>query len=284
MIIPGRDSQALSAELAAITGRELMPISRQQFPDGEWLIELDASPHASAIIVASTTSVTAHLDLLFLQDAAREAGVEELMTVVPYLGYARQDKAFDDGQPVSVRAVARAISTGTDRVLTVDPHELSVLEHFDVPARAVHIADRLVEPLPSDLTDPLFLAPDAGARDLATTLRDAYGSGSADHLNKSRTSGRSVEITPTDAAVSGRDIILIDDIIATGGTMSEAVAMLRDRGANRLIASCVHPLLADDAYVRLKRAGVDMVYGTDTIERHVSALSAAPAIADALDE
>lgn len=282
MIIPGRVSQALAAELAAHTDRELMPIKRRQFPDGEWLVEFEEPPGREAIVVASTTSGTAHLDLLLLQDAAREAGVEDLTTVVPYLGYARQDKAFEPGQPVSVRAMARAIATGTDRVLTVNPHETSVLDHFDVPARSICLADRLAEPLSPDLSDPLFLAPDAGARDLARSLRDAYGSGTVDHLEKTRRSGRTVEMEPTDAAVADRDAVLIDDIIATGGTMAEAIRMLREGDADRIVAACVHPMLAEDAYIRLMRAGIDAIYGTDTIERHVSVISAAPAVAEAI--
>lgn len=282
MIIPGVASQVLAAELAAATDRELLPVTRTQFPDGEHLVELEKSPGTDAVVVASTLSDSAHMDLLLLQDAAREAGVEQLTTVIPYLGYARQDAAFDAGQPVSVRAVARAISTETDLILTVNPHEETVTDQFDVPAQQICCAHRLASTLPSTLTDPLFVAPDAGARHLARTVRDAYGSGQIDHLEKTRHTDRRVDIEPTDADIADRDVVLTDDIIATGGTMVEAVRMLRNNAADRILATCVHPLLAEDAYLRLHQAGVDTIIGTDTVERTVSTVSAAPAIAEAL--
>lgn len=283
MIIPGLASQAVAASLATETGRDLMPVTRRQFPDGERLVELEADPGTAPIIVASTVSSAAHMDLLLLQDAAREAGATELTTVIPYLGYARQDTDFADGQPVSVRAIARAIAPGTDRVLTVNPHETDVLEYFDVPSRAVSVAGELAEALSADLLDPVFLGPDEGARALAHHVRDAYGRGTADHLEKTRHSDRAVEIAPSDTAVADRDVVLVDDIISTGGTMCEAANVLDDRGANELIVTCVHPMLAEDAYVRLRREGVRAIYGTDTIERTVSVVSAAPAIAESLE-
>ncbi len=283
MIVPGVTSQVLAAALADATGRDMAAVDRTRFPDGELLVEIESTPGDAAIVVASTTSSEAHMDLLLLQDALREAGVSDLTTVVPYLGYARQDTAFEAGQPVSVRPVARAIGAGTDRVITVNPHEDEVIEHFEVPATAVDAIGRLVDALPSDLTDPLFLAPDGAARGLAATLRESYGRGTSDHLEKTRHSERRVEVAPTDADGADRDVVLVDDIISTGSTMVEAVRSLRDRTPERILATCVHPLLVEDAYGRLSRAGVDGVYGTDTIEHPVSAVSVAPTIADALD-
>jgi ribose-phosphate pyrophosphokinase len=220
--------------------------------------------------------------VLQLQDAAREAGASEVVTVLPYMGYARQDEAFTEGQPVSSRAVARAVSTGTDRVLTVAPHEAGVLDFFDVPATAVDAGGRLAAGL-GELTEPLFLSPDAGAVALAETVRDAYGRGDADHFEKERDYDTgAVTVTPGDVAVAGRDVVVTDDIVATGSTMSEAIAALRDRDAGRITVACVHPMLAGNARTRLAAAGVDRVLATDTIERPVSSVTVAPAVADAL--
>jgi ribose-phosphate pyrophosphokinase len=280
MIVSGSQSQSLAAALAAETGRELAAVSVEQFPDGEQKVRVDdAAEHA--IVVASTVSDGAHVELLQLQDALREAGASEVTTVLPDLGYARQDRAFRPGEPVSARAMARALSTGTDRVLIVNPHEPAVCEFFDVPATAVDAAGRLATPL-GDLDDPLFLAPDEGAIDLARTVRDAYGRGDTDHFAKTRHSGEEVEIEPRTAAVADRDVVLVDDIIATGSTMSESVAVLDDHGAASVTVTCVHPLLAGNASLKLARAGVAAVYGTDTIERPVSTVSVAPTIAAAL--
>jgi len=276
MIVPGSASQSLAAALAAELGAELAPVEYERFPDGELLARVPATDDR-VVVVASTASSDAHVELLQLQDAVRDA--DEVVTVLPYMGYARQDEAFEPGDPVSARAVARAISTGTDRVLTVNPHEARVCEFFDCPADAVDGAAHLAEPLPADLRDPLFLAPDAGATDIATTVRDAYGTGETDRFEKTRISSTEVELAPSEVGVEGRDVVLVDDVVATGSTMSEAVGHLHDRGVGRVHVACVHPMLASNALTKLSRAGVEAVYGTDTIECTESAVSVAPALA-----
>ncbi|RQG94675.1 ribose-phosphate diphosphokinase [Natrarchaeobius chitinivorans] len=283
MIVSGSTSQALAAALARELEEPLAPVEYDRFPDGELLASVPGiGTRERAVVVASTVSSDAHLEVLLLQDALREAGVDEVVTVLPYMGYGRQDKSFESGQPVSARAVARAISTGTDRVLTVNPHEESVCEFFEPTATAVDAAGRLADPLPDDLVDPVFLSPDAGAIDLAETVRDAYGGGETDYFEKTRHSGTDVEISPSDVDVAARDVVVADDIIATGSTMSEAVAVLQDRGVDRVFLTCVHPLLVRNAYTKLSRAGVEAIYGTDTIERETSAVSVAPYLASRL--
>ena len=280
MILPGSASQSLGAALAAELDEPLAAIEYDRFADGELLVRA-TEPAAvdRAVIVASTVSSDAHVELLQFQDLAREYA-EEVVTVLPYMGYARQDDAFREGEPVSARAVARALSPGTDRVVCVDPHESSVAEFFDVPFEAVSAADRLAAPLP-DLADPLFLAPDASARGLAREVRDALGAGDVDHFEKHRDRDTGeVSVAPSETDAAGREVVLVDDIVATGGTMSEAIGQLRDPAS--VFVACVHAMLAGNARTRLARAGVDRVYGTDTLERAESAVSVAPTVADAL--
>ncbi len=282
MILSGSASQSLAATLADESDHRLGFVEYESFPDGELLATAPEFDGGRAVIVASTVSSDAHIELLQLQDAAREWGAEEVVTVLPYMGYGRQDKAFDHGHPISARAVARAISTGTDRVLTVNPHEEAICDFFDVPAESIDAAGHLAEPLPDDLTDPVFLSPDDGALDIAETVRDTYGDGVIDYFEKKRISGTEVEITPSDTDVTGRDVVVTDDIIATGSTMSEAVSLLQGRDVGRVYVTCVHPMLAQNARTKLAQAGVEAVFGTDTIERAVSQVSVAPSIADAL--
>ncbi|RQG92706.1 ribose-phosphate diphosphokinase [Natrarchaeobius halalkaliphilus] len=281
MIISGSASQSLAARLATELEESLATAEYDRFPDGELLAsvpDIDANAER-AVIVASTVSSDAHLEVLQLQDAARQAGIDETVTVLPYMGYGRQDRSFDAGQPISARAVARAISTGTDRVLTVSPHEQVVCEFFEPTATAVEAADRLADPLPADLVDPVFLSPDAGAISLAETVRDAFGAGETDYFEKVRHSGTAVEVSLSGVDVVGRDVVITDDIIATGSTMSEAVAVLRERDVGRVFVTCVHPLLVRNAYTKLARAGVEAIYATDTIERESSVVSVAPELA-----
>ena len=279
MILPGSASQSLAARLARELGEPLAPVEYERFADGEGLVRapFDAD---RAVVVAASISDAAHVELLQLQDLAREQA-EEVLTVVPYMGYGRQDDAFRDGEPVSARAMARAVSTGTDRVLLVNPHEPGVAEFFDVPCETVDAAPRLAEPLPTDLAEPLFLAPDASATGLAESVCEAYGSGTTDHFEKHRDRETgAVSMAPSHTEVAGRDVVLVDDIVSTGGTMSEAISQLS--GPARTFVTCVHPVLAGSAHTRLARAGVSGVWGTDTVEREVSAVSVAPSVAEFL--
>jgi ribose-phosphate pyrophosphokinase len=282
MIVPGAASQVLAARLATELGEPLAAVEYDRFPDGETLATVPAFDADRAVVVATTDTNDAWVELLQLQDAVRESGATEVVTVVPYMGYARQDRSFADGEPVSARAMARAISTGTDRVVLVNPHEDTVADFFECHVTVCDAAGRLAGPLPDDLADPLFLSPDAGAVELAAAVRDAHGGGDVDFFEKTRLSGTEVEISPSDADAAGRDVVLVDDIIATGSTMSEAVTHLAD-DADRVFAACVHPLLAGNARLKLERAGIEQIVGTDTVERDVSSVSVAPIVAAAVD-
>lgn len=281
MILPGSASQSLAAALMAETNESLAVVETTRFADGEFKVQA-ALDDERVVIVASTVSSDAHIELLQLQDIAGQYA-EEVVTVIPYMGYSRQDEAFNEGDPVSARAIARAISTGTDRVLTVTPHEPEICDFFDVPCDAVDGAPLLAEPLPGDLSDPLFLAPDEGATDLASSVRNAYGSGGTDFFEKSRDHDTGdIELHPSETDVTDRDVVVTDDIIATGSTMSKAIEQLRTRDVGRVFAVCVHPMLTANARTKLADAGVEAVYGTDTIERTVSTVSVASLIGDAL--
>jgi len=282
MIVPGSSSQQLAAALADETSRPLATATYDRFPDGERLAAVPSFEGRRATVVATTDSDAAWVELLQLQDAVREAGAEHVTTVIPYMGYARQDASFREGQPISARAMARAISTGCDRVVLITPHEPAVADFYTVPVDIVDAERVLASPLGS-LTDPLFLAPDAGAVDIATRVRDAYGDGETDHFEKHRDRETgAIELSPSDAAVDGRDVVVVDDIIATGSTVSEAVGVLRRRGAARVVAACIHPVLVGNATTRLRAAGVDRIVGTDTVERGCSVVTVAPVVADVL--
>lgn len=290
MILPVSTVQSFAAALASATGEPLGRVAYDHFPDGELVLEIEAvdedgfpADDGRAIVVAATTTSDAHIECLQLQDAARQAGASEVITVIPYMGYADRDEALEDWQPISSATAAKAISTGTDRVITVNPHEESFLDFYDVPATSVDAAGRLAKPLPADLEDPLFLGVDEDTLPLARPVREAYegGRGALDHLEPPAATG-SDGIAPAVEPVSGRDVVMVDDIIATGTTMTNAVEAATRLGAARVYAVCVHPLAAGNAVTRLSAAGVERIYGTDTIERAVSGVSAAPAVADVL--
>lgn len=284
MIISGSPAQTLAAHVATEAEQPLASVVYDRFPDGELYVRIDEPTADHAVVVTATTTPTAHIELLQLQDALRELGVERITTVLSYMGYARQDGAFESGEPISARAIAKAVSTGTDQVLLVNPHEAGVSEFFTVPTTVIDTVGRLAEALPPGLVDPLFLAPDADATELAQTVRDAYGTGVVDACEKTRHSASEVTVRPAEQPVIDRDVVLVDDIIATGSTMSEAVATLDTDGAHRVYTTCVHGVFAENAYSKLVRAGVEAVYTTDSIEGPQTSVSVAPPIVDALPE
>jgi ribose-phosphate pyrophosphokinase len=276
MIVAGSASQVLAARVARETGSELAEVEYEEFPDGERMVRVPGATDENIVVVASTPTDSKYVELLQILDACSDASRIDL--VLPYMGYARQDKKFEEGEPVSARALASAIPH-IDSATTINLHERSVLEDwFD--ADETHDLDAV--PLLADslsVENPLVVAPDEGARDLAESLADAFDGADADHLVKERLSGDEVRLHPKSLNAEGRDAVVVDDMVATGGTMSEAVEMLKEKGARSMHAACVHPVFARNAVLRLYSAGAEEVVATDTLSTSLSKVSVAPVVA-----
>lgn len=275
MIISGSASTLLADSLSSHSGMPLAKTTRQEFPDGEFLVQVNFKGE-DGIIIAATRSASDHIELLQLQDAVREAGATNITTILPYMGYARQDTIFEEGQPLSARAMAKSIGTGTDKIIIVNPHKDTVCNHFGVPAITLDVSSVLAETLPNDLDNPLFLAPDSGAIHLAESVRNAYGKGDTDYFEKKRISSTEVDVSPSSVDVTERDVICVDDIVSTGTTTSKAASILRDRNAKKIFVTCIHALLINDARKMLFNSGVDAIYTTDTIATPETKISIAP--------
>ncbi|MGE4375179.1 MAG: ribose-phosphate diphosphokinase [Methanoculleus sp.] len=279
-IISTERSQVLAARVAEKLGVPLVEAIFRRFPDGELYLkfgELDDE----TLIISSIVDNDMFVQTLLAIDAADRSAKT---LVIPYLGYSRQDKRFSPGEPISARAVARALSTGVERVYVINIHDRSVLEQFSVPAGEISIAPAIGSYVGDlRLDNPLILAPDEGAVDLASEVA-AVGGWDCDHLVKTRLSGEEVWIAPKTTDAAGRDVVIVDDIISTGGTLATAARMLRDQGAVSIHAACVHGVLTSGAYTRLLAAGVSSVVSSDTCESASSLISAANAIATAIRE
>ena len=270
-------SQVLGARLAGRLGVKTIDVKFSRFPDGEVSL-VRGETDSETVIVGAVTNADALVELLLLIDAC-DASTNTL--VLPYMAYARQDKRFQAGEPLSVRAIARALSTGVDRVLTVNVHDPSALDHFRVPAASLSIAPEIGRYLVDGGNDPLVLSPDDGAARFAAEVA-AVGGFATDYLDKTRLSGDRVEIRPKSLPVDGREVVIVDDIISTGGTLAAAARMLLDQGATGVRSACVHGVFASGALLHLAAAGVGEVVCSDTIERANSCISAADGIAAAL--
>jgi len=278
-ILGGPASQLLASRTARALGTEPVLCEFNRFPDGELYLRIaDEIENEKVTIIQSTPTDSDLVSLLQLIDACE--GAKELNVVIPYMGYARQDKKFKSGEPISARAVARCINA--DRIFTVNIHEKSVLEHFETPAKNLDAAKLLGEYIAGfGLENPILVAPDEGAEGLVKNVSSGPGL-DHDHLQKTRLSGDTVIIKTKSVDVTGRHVVLVDDMIATGGTMAESIRMLRDQGAVDVHLVCVHPVLARNAALRLFNAGVKDIISTDTLEKAESRISVAPLIADAL--
>lgn len=267
-------SQVLGARLAGRLGVETIDVKFSRFPDGEHSLARGPTDDET-VIVGAVTDADSLVELLLLIDACDESANT---LVLPYMAYARQDKRFHPGEPVSVRAVARALSAGVVRVMTVNIHDPSTLVYFSVPAENVSLAPEIGRYLVDRGGDPLVLSPDNGAARFAAEVA-SIGGFATDYLDKNRLSGDRVEIRPKSLPVKGREVVIVDDIISTGGTLAAAARMLLDQGATGVQAACVHGVFAGGALLHLAAAGVGEVVCSDTIERANSCIPSADRIA-----
>lgn len=286
VVLAGRASPSLGAALAKELRCDLADVELKQFPDGEEYVRILSDVQGKHVVcVQSTAPHDRIIELLLLQDAAHEAGAAQVTTVVPYFAYARQDQVFKPGEAVSARAIARALYSTANRLLIVDPHKDHILDFFDGVSQAVTAIPQICTQLQAWGVDAV-LAPDKGARDRAQAAADILGV-PFDHLEKTRIDATHVEMKAKDLDVQGKTVAIVDDMIASGGTMATAAAQLKQQGAKAVIAACTHGVYTDGAVTRLLGAGIDHVLCTDSIEgagktEGGDLVSCAPAIAAAL--
>ena len=274
-VICTEGSQVLATQLAGALKTAIVDVRFSRFPDGELFLET-GDLDDEMIIVGSVVDNDALVQLILLVDACEGS---DNRLVLPYMAYARQDKKFRPGQPVSARAIAATLSRGVTDVTTVNIHDADVLRHFSIPSRNVSLAPDLGAFIKClSLDNPLILAPDDGAMAFA---RDVASSGNwdCDHLEKTRLSGDKVIMEPKEVCAASRPVVIVDDIISTGGTITTAAGMLYQQGATDVYAACVHGVLTGGAYVRLIAGGIRDVFCSNTIERGCSRISAADRIA-----
>lgn len=279
-IVSTEPSQVIASRVAEAMNTSVVYVKFSRFPDGELYLCANGLDE-DMIIVGSVVDNDSLVQLVLLIDACE--GLNNRL-VIPYMGYARQDKRFKDGEPVSARAISRLLSRGVHRCITVNIHDKKILSYFEIPALDVSLARDIGTYIKEmDLNNPLILAPDDGAAAFARQVA-AIGRWDCDHLNKTRISGDDVRMAPRMLSAADRPVVIVDDIISTGGTIATAAAMLREQGASEVFAACVHGVLTGGAFARLKAAGINDVVCSDTIERGCSRYSAAARIAEALSQ
>jgi len=286
-IIPGPASKQLGEKIAALLDAEAIPLVFKNYPDGESYVRLEGNVKNEETVIVQTTSPPQDarlLQLAFIADAAKRQGAKKITAVVPYLAYARQDKVFLQGEAVSIETIAKMLkAAGIDSLITVNVHQAKVLDKFPFPAKTVSAISPLAEHFKQrGFSGAFALAPDSGALWLVEEAKNVLG-GECGYLEKHRDRYTGQVTTEKKSLnVKGTIVIIFDDIISTGGTIVLAAKIMRELGASNVYAACVHPLLIGDAEKKIMEAGVKEIVGTDSVPSHVSKVSIAPLIADAL--
>jgi len=281
IVIGGSSSRDLAKELAMLLECKCILASSTRFPDGECYTRIEGeSLHDDVVIVQNTYPDPNIIEMLLIQDAAKRMGAKSIILVIPYFGYARQDKIFKPGEPESAKVMAKHLGIACDRVITVDIHKEDVLKNFKCPAKDLKAAGAIAEYFMDKGID-LVLAPDAGAAARAKDVGERMGL-PYDHLEKVRLSGTEVKMAPAKADCNGKTILIVDDIIATGGTILAATQQLKAAGAHAVYVACTHGVFTGDSVQRLTGSQIDGLLSCNTLESKVSNISVAKTVADEL--
>jgi len=281
IIFSGSSCLSLGRRVAEAKNCVLGDVKISRFPDGEVYLRLMTPVKGeSCVLVQSTLGNDSLVELMLFLDMLRDQGASEVHAVVPYFGYARQDKCFNSGEALSAKTVLKMIVSLSDSVTTVNGHFLDragVYRYYDMEVRNLDAFPVLAGYFREELKCPVLIAPDKGSLQYAKNAAEIIGCG-FDHLHKTRLSGEEVEIAVKDLEVNGKDVLILDDMISTGGTIIEAAKLLKSQGAASVSAGCVHGVFSQGSG-RVASA-VDRLVCTDTIERDISRVSVAGLIAE----
>lgn len=278
IVVGGSSSKSLAQKLATELDCNLAEVNVKRFTDKECYVCVnDELMHEDVVLVQNTYPDENIIELLLLQDLIYERDINKLITVIPYYGYARQDKRFNEGECISAGALAKHLQLQTDEIIIIDLHAQSILEWFTKPVHELSGMVQVGEHLKNNPPD-IVMAPDKGAVDRAKLVAEIIGC-EWDYFEKTRIDDHNVKITPKTLEVRDKDIVIVDDIIATGGTIVTSANYLKEQGATTVIAACTHGLYTENALERLNNSALDEIISTDTLESETSTVSVAPEIA-----
>lgn len=268
-VFSGTSNPVLTESVCSYLGISVGKANITPFPDSEKFLQLedDVRGKDCFIIQSTCNPVDSNLmELLIFLDCLRRASASRITAVIPYFGYARQDRKDAGRVPITAKLVANLITTaGADRVVSVDMHAAQLQGFFDIPVDHLMAESVLSRYFKRKKIDDLtIVAPDVGNIKMAARYASVLG-GELAIIHKRRVSGSKVECKEIIGDISGRNIVMCDDIISTAGTICEAAKLLKERGAKSIIAGATHGVLAGEAIERIKSAPFDEVVVTDTI-------------------
>jgi ribose-phosphate pyrophosphokinase len=289
-IFAGRSNPDLAASIARSFGQELGRVEIKDFSDGEIYVHYEESIRGCDVFLIQSTPPPADhwMELLLLIDAARRASAARITAVIPYFGYARQDRKDQPRVAIAAKMMANLLTTtGIDRVLTMDLHAAQIQGFFDVPVDHLYGSAVFADYFQRlDFSNLVVAAPDVGGIKTARAHAKRMGADLA-LIDKRRPRQNEAEVMNIIGDVEGRNVLLIDDMIDTAGTLTSAAAALRAAGALEIRAACTHPLLSGPAFERIESSVLNEVVVTDTVplrrpSRAISVVSVADIFADAI--
>jgi ribose-phosphate pyrophosphokinase len=292
LIMSGSANRSLAEDVARQLDTQLCQVTLRRFADGEIFVKIDENVRGRDVFIIQPTNPPAEnlLELLLLMDAAKRASAARITAVIPYFGYARQDRKDQPRVAISAKLMANLVSgAGADRVLAIDFHQHQLQGFFDLPVDHLYAAPVFTAHYrQKQFTDLVVVASDVGAAKMARGFAKRLNASLA-IIDKRRTAANVAEAVNVVGEVEGRDCIIPDDMIDTAGTMTEAVYALKRLGAGKIYVCATHPLLSGPAVERLLAAPIEEVAVTNTIaippERmfdKLTVLSIAPLLAKAI--
>ena len=290
IIFGGSQGKVLAFKVSKIANVELGDLTVKSFPDGETYVRFLTEVEGRPVILINSMYKRPNdilVELLLEIGTLKDLGATKVIGVIPYFAYARQDSRFNPGEAISIEIVSKLLSkSGLDELITVDMHLHRISDPsklFKIPVHNISAMRDIVKYVASHykLSNPIIIGPDEESEQWAKIAAEALGV-EFDVLEKERISAEEVIVKVRNLNVKGRDVIVVDDIISTGGTMAEAVKALKNLGAKNVIAACTHALLIGDAYYKILKAGALDVVATDSVPSPISYVSIAPLIAEHL--
>ena len=270
-IFSGTANEPLARAICKSIGIELGRCNITPFPDGETFVKIKDNVRGEDVFIIQPTSPpTNHnlMELFIMIDALRRASAKRITAVMPFYGYARQDRKDQPRVPITAKLVANLlVAAGANRLLTMDLHAQQIQGFFDIPVDHLYAAPVMYEYLRrKKLADLVVVSPDIGGLKMAHAYSQTLEAGLA-IVAKRRKSATEVESMAVIGDIKGKNILLVDDLTETAGTLTAAAALLKKKGAKNILACVSHAILSDVGIERLRKSAIDELITTDTVQR-----------------
>ncbi|MEX0662746.1 MAG: ribose-phosphate pyrophosphokinase [Balneolaceae bacterium] len=289
-IFAGRSNVALSRAIAESYGTQLGEVTIKTFSDGELYAKFEQSIRGEDIFIIQSTPPPGDniIELLMMLDAAKRASVKRVTAVIPYFGYARQDRKDQPRVSIAAKLMANLlVEAGADRILTMDLHASQIQGFFDIPLDHLYASRVFIDHYKkSSLDNIVIVAPDVGSIKMARAYSKRLGASLA-FIDKRRPKQNVAEVMNIIGEVEGKNVLMIDDLIDTAGTLTNAAVALKERGALSINAASTHPILSGPAFQRIEDSPIDELLVTDTVplrkpSKKIKVLSVAGIFAEAI--